>query len=106
MPGWAATNLQGRSGNRIEHALVAGIGNRLLAQSGDMGALPTLFAATQDIPGDTYIGPDGPGELRGYPTVVGRSAAAQDREVARRLWDESERLTGVSFPQELSALAH
>jgi NAD(P)-dependent dehydrogenase (short-subunit alcohol dehydrogenase family) len=105
-PGWAATNLQGHSGNRLEHALVHTLGNRLLAQSGDMGALPTLFAATQDIPGDAYIGPDGPGEMRGYPTVVGRSAAAQDGEVARRLWEESERLTGVKFPQELSALAH
>ena len=37
------------------------VGNRVLAQSGDMGALPTLYAATQDIPGDTYIGPNGPG---------------------------------------------
>jgi len=65
-PGWAATNLQSHSGNPVENALMA-VGNRVLAQSGDMGALPTLYAATQDIPGDTYIGPNGPGELRGYP---------------------------------------
>ncbi|MBE2317860.1 SDR family NAD(P)-dependent oxidoreductase [Solirubrobacter sp. CPCC 204708] len=103
-PGWAATNLQRNSGNPIEHLLVHTIGNRLWAQSGDMGALPTLFAATQDIPGDTYIGPDGRGEMRGYPTVVGRSAAAQDAEAAARLWAESERLTGVSFPREASTL--
>ena len=56
------------------------IGNRVLAQSGDMGALPTLYAATQDIPGDTYIGPNGPGEMRGYPGIANRSAAAQDAE--------------------------
>ena len=40
-----------------------------------MGALPTLYAATQDIPGDTYIGPGGPGEARGYPAIANRSAA-------------------------------
>jgi NAD(P)-dependent dehydrogenase (short-subunit alcohol dehydrogenase family) len=104
-PGWSATNLQSHSGNRIENALMV-VGNRLLAQSGDMGALPTLFAATQDIPGDTYIGPNGFGELRGHPGIVGRSGAAQDAEAASRLWAESERLTGVKFPQELSVVAH
>ena len=102
-PGWAATNLQSHSGNRVENALMV-VGNRVLAQSGDMGALPTLYAATQDIPGDTYIGPNGPGELRGYPGIANRSAAAQDAGVAERLWAESERLTHVKFPHELSAL--
>jgi NAD(P)-dependent dehydrogenase (short-subunit alcohol dehydrogenase family) len=57
-PGYAATNLQGHTGNRIAD-LVGAIGNRLIAQSETMGALPTLFAATADIPGGTYIGPDG-----------------------------------------------
>jgi NAD(P)-dependent dehydrogenase (short-subunit alcohol dehydrogenase family) len=105
-PGWAATNLQGHSGNRVEHALVAWVGNRLLAQSSDMGALPTLYAATQDIPGDTYIGPTGPGELRGYPGIADRKPTARDMVVAERLWTESERLTGVRFPQPTSALPH
>ena len=59
-PGWASTNLQGHSGNRVESALMA-VGNRVIAQSDEMGALPTLYAATQDLPGDTYIGPGGPG---------------------------------------------
>ena len=80
-PGWAATNLQSRSGNRVENALMT-VGNRLLAQSGDMGALPTLYAATQDVPGDSYVGPDGRFEMRGHPTLVGRSAAAEDLETA------------------------
>lgn len=105
-PGWAATNLQNRSGNRLENLLVATIGNRLWAQSGEMGALPTLFAATQDIPGNTYIGPDGRGELRGYPTVVGRSKYAADAEMAKRLWVQSEQLTGTRFPLDQSAVAH
>ena len=96
-PGWAATNLQSRSGNAIENALMA-VGNRLIAQDADAGALPTLYAATQDIPGDSYVGPSGWMESRGHPTLVDRTAAAKDAETARKLWERSEELTGVSFP--------
>jgi len=63
-----------------------------------MGALSTLYAATQDIPGGSYVGPDGFQEQRGYPRLVGRSRAAGDEETARRLWELSEELTGTSFP--------
>jgi hypothetical protein len=63
-----------------------------------MGALPTLYAATQDLPGDTFVGPDGFAEQRGHPRVVGRSKAAQNAEDARRLWERSEEMTGVTFP--------
>ena len=98
-PGWAATNLQSRSGSRVEDTLM-GIGNRLFAQTGDMGAEPTLFAATQDVPGSSYAGPDGRFEMRGHPTLVSRSKAATDERMARELWTLSERLTGVSFPRE------
>jgi hypothetical protein len=63
-----------------------------------MGALPTLFAATQDLPGAAYVGPDGFHEQRGHPTLVGRSAAASEPETARALWERSEALTGVTFP--------
>ena len=101
-PGWAATNLQSRSGNRIEDALMT-VGNGLFAQSGDMGAEPTLFAATQDVPGNSYAGPGGRFEMRGHPTLVGRSKAAEDLVTARRLWELSEQLTGVSFPREVAA---
>jgi NAD(P)-dependent dehydrogenase (short-subunit alcohol dehydrogenase family) len=96
-PGYAATNLQHRTENVVQNALMA-IGNRVMAQSEQMGALPTLFAATQDLPGDTYVGPDSLGEQRGHPKVVGRSGAARDEETARRLWELSEELTGVAFP--------
>ena len=71
--------------------------NRIVAQSDEAGALPTLFAATQDLPSGSYVGPDGPGEARGHPTLVGRSKAASDAETARRLWELSERLTGVTY---------
>ena len=96
-PGYAATNLQSRTQNAIQNAVMA-IGNKLIAQSDEMGALPTLYAATQDIPGGSYVGPDGLGEQRGHPTLVGRSGAASDTESARRLWERSEELTGVRFP--------
>jgi NAD(P)-dependent dehydrogenase (short-subunit alcohol dehydrogenase family) len=96
-PGYAATNLQGRTGNALQRNAMAVL-NRIVAQSGAMGALPTLFAATQDLPGAAYVGPDGLAEQRGHPTLVGRSAAASDVETARALWELSEQLTGVAFP--------
>jgi NAD(P)-dependent dehydrogenase (short-subunit alcohol dehydrogenase family) len=96
-PGYAATNLQSHTGNFLQNAMMA-VGNRVFAQSDEMGALPTLYAATQDIPGGAYVGPDGFQEQRGHPKLVGRSSAASDEESARGLWELSEELTGVSFP--------
>jgi NAD(P)-dependent dehydrogenase (short-subunit alcohol dehydrogenase family) len=96
-PGYAATNLQSRTQNTVQNTAMA-IANKVIAQSDEMGALPTLYAATQDIPGGSYVGPDGLGEQRGHPTLVGRSGAASDQESARRLWERSEELTGVRFP--------
>ena len=96
-PGYAATNLQSGSAHKSFDQLMA-IGNRLLAQDDKGGALPTLYAAVADVPGNSYAGPDGLFEQRGAPKLVGRSAAAQDADVARRLWEVSEQLTGVSFP--------
>jgi NAD(P)-dependent dehydrogenase (short-subunit alcohol dehydrogenase family) len=96
-PGYAATNLQGRSGSRLMDGAMK-LGNLVLAQSDERGALPTLAAATRDLPGGSYLGPDGFQEMRGFPTLVGRSTAASDPELARRLWEESALLTGVDFP--------
>jgi NAD(P)-dependent dehydrogenase (short-subunit alcohol dehydrogenase family) len=96
-PGYAATNLQFRSESRLEDRLMA-IGNRLFAQTDEAGARPILFAASQDLPGASYVGPDGLRGFRGYPTLVGRAAAASDVEMAKRLWTLSEKLTGVEFP--------
>src|SRR3954449_7782402 len=87
-PGWAATNLQSRTENVLQNALMA-IANRLIAQSDEMGALPTLYAATQEVPPAAYVGPDGFQEGRGHPTLVGRSAGASDPEIARRVWERS-----------------
>ncbi|MFF0224772.1 oxidoreductase [Streptomyces sp. NPDC004629] len=96
-PGYAATNLQSHTGNRLVHLFLA-VGNRFFAQDDRAGALPTLYAATQDLPGASYVGPNGYGEMRGAPALVGRSSAASDPVVARRLWTVSEDLTGVRFP--------
>lgn len=96
-PGYAATNLQGRTGNRVLNAFHA-LGNRIIAQDPAGGALPTLFAATADLPGGSYVGPSRLGGLRGAPTLCARSTDASDPELAKRLWDLSERLTGITFP--------
>ena len=71
---------------------------KTFGQSPAMGALPQLYAATEDIPGASYVGPNGRREQTGYPVLVGRSPQAGDRELAKALWLASERLTGVSYP--------
>ncbi len=102
-PGYAATKLQ-TSSPPAHEALAMRLINPLVAQSAAMGALPLLFAATvDDLPGGTYIGPDGPGEMRGNPRPVSPNRRAEDGEVARRLWEVSERLTGVSFDFRIRA---
>jgi NAD(P)-dependent dehydrogenase (short-subunit alcohol dehydrogenase family) len=96
-PGYAATSLQSHTESFIQNIAMR-ISNLLVAQSDEMGALPTLFAATQDLPGNSYVGPDGFREQRGHPKLVGRTAAARDEATAKRLWELSEGLTGVRFP--------
>jgi hypothetical protein len=71
----------------------------LIAQSAEMGALPTLRAATDPgVQGGQYYGPDGIGEQRGHPKLVQSSARSHDEDVQRRLWSVSEELTGITFP--------
>jgi NAD(P)-dependent dehydrogenase (short-subunit alcohol dehydrogenase family) len=95
-PGYVATNLQFRSERRIEDRVMK-VMNRLFAQRADAGARPTLFAASQDLPGASYVGPGGLFQ-RGNPALIGRTAAASDGAMAKRLWTLSEDLTGVAFP--------
>ncbi|MEU3173422.1 oxidoreductase [Streptomyces sp. NPDC007000] len=98
-PGLAATNLLRYDGRgRVRHRVKTAVAG-LLTQSEETGALPTLYAAVADLPGNSYAGPSGFMETRGAPELVGRSAKAQDTEVARRLWEVSEDLTGVAFPR-------
>jgi NAD(P)-dependent dehydrogenase (short-subunit alcohol dehydrogenase family) len=100
-PGYAATNLQHvgprQEGNRLS-ALVMSLGNRVLAQSDEMGALPQLYASTAaDVRGGDYFGPDGIAEGRGHPKRVDSTSASKDTAVAARLWTVSEELTGVRY---------
>ncbi|MER7001131.1 oxidoreductase [Streptomyces sp. NPDC000410] len=96
-PGYTATNLQTSAPTGLVR-LMFGHVLKPLAQSPDRGALPQLYAATDpSVEGGQFIGPDGKGELRGEPTQVGLSPAAADAETGRRLWELSERLTGVRF---------
>jgi NAD(P)-dependent dehydrogenase (short-subunit alcohol dehydrogenase family) len=96
-PGYAATNLQSAAAPALDR-LVMVVSNRLMAQSAEMGALPTLYAATQPgLQGGTYVGPDGRGEFRGHPVPVSPNTAARDRQTAARLWNVSEKLTAVNF---------
>jgi NAD(P)-dependent dehydrogenase (short-subunit alcohol dehydrogenase family) len=97
-PGYAATNLQFAATDRFHEKAIGWIGNRVFAQSADMGALPTLYAATvPDLPGGTFVGPGGRSEQRGYPEVVTAAGKAYDEQAWRRLWDISEELTGVHY---------
>jgi NAD(P)-dependent dehydrogenase (short-subunit alcohol dehydrogenase family) len=72
---------------------------RAFTQPADMGALPTLRAATDPgAQGGQYYGPDGLGELQGHPKVVKSSAQSHSEDIQRRLWSLSEELTGVTYP--------
>ena len=100
-PGYSATNLQ-MAGPQIEKSalgkVLMRIANALFAQSAEMGALPQLYAATMpDVQGGEYYGPDGFKENRGFPKKVRSSRKSHDEETARRLWELSERLTGVRY---------
>ena len=71
----------------------------LISQSAEMGALPTLRAATDPgVRNGEYYGPSGPGQQRGYPKRVDSNEYSYDEDVQRRLWDVSEQLTDVTYP--------
>ncbi len=97
-PGYAATNLQFAGPARAYERWFMAIANKVYAQSAEMGALPTLYAATApDLPGGTFVGPDGFMEGRGHPKVVTAAGKAYKEDDWRRLWDVSEQLTGVHY---------
>lgn len=92
-PGMVRTNLFGHATGAIAFAM--GIAGRLVMQDPRDGAKSTLFAATQDIPGGSFVQPDGFGHLRGSPTVDIPAPGAQDVAAAQRLWALSTQLTSV-----------
>jgi NAD(P)-dependent dehydrogenase (short-subunit alcohol dehydrogenase family) len=97
-PGYSRTNLQFAAPPIYERAAMA-VTNLLIAQSAEQGALPSLYAATYpDLPGGSFVGPDGFMEGRGYPHLVTAARKAYDEQAWQRLWEVSEELTGVRFP--------
>ncbi|MDQ0428675.1 NAD(P)-dependent dehydrogenase (short-subunit alcohol dehydrogenase family) [Planomicrobium stackebrandtii] len=95
-PGISATNLF-KFGKRDAPKLMKTLMHNFL-QPQEMGALPTVYAATDlRLIGGEYIGPDGKGQRKGYPTLDTPHAAAGDEAVSRKLWEVSEQLTGVKF---------
>ena len=100
-PGLAGTHLAangryGRSSGGVATVLDGAV--RALSQPAALGAWPTLMAATADLPGGTYCGPSGPGELSGTPQVTTSSALSRDERVAAELWELSERTVGLEYP--------
>lgn len=94
-PGYSATNLQGHTGSRFGSRM-AEAGNRFMATEPEFGARQTLYAVSQDVQGDSFIGPRF-GQF-GPTQPVGRSPLAKRTETQKALWDLSEQLTGVSYP--------
>ncbi|GAA3954019.1 SDR family NAD(P)-dependent oxidoreductase [Actinoplanes auranticolor] len=88
-PGVARTGLVNHSKMNIVNRLP------FLVQDAEHGALPLLYAATQDVPGNSYVGPDGLFSFTGYPVIRTSSRAGQDPAVARRLWQATAALTGT-----------
>ena len=96
-PGSTSTELVRHWPGLLQTAYAATGG--LVNQSPPMGALPTLRAATDPAArGGDYYGPGGLGQLKGYPVRVSSNGRSHDQDAQRRLWAESERLTGVTFP--------
>ncbi|OBH50412.1 oxidoreductase [Mycobacterium sp. E2479] len=93
-PGYSQTNLMSTSGRRLGDVLTAA--TKRLSTSADFGARQTLYAVSQDLPGDTFIGPHFVMVGRSQP--VGRSPTARNIATAAALWDLSEQLTGTKFP--------
>ncbi|MFZ1162215.1 oxidoreductase [Mycobacterium sp.] len=93
-PGYSQTNLQGKSGRKLSDALMS-FGNRL-ATDADFGARQTLYAISQDVPGNSFIGPAF--GMGGRSRRVGRSPLAKRAATAGALWELSEQLTDTKFP--------
>lgn len=106
-PGYASTNLQfvaAEQRRSLVERLVMQASNALVGQPAQMGALPTLYAATADdvVSGD-YIGPGGFQQLRGHPVKVGCRKQARNPAMGDRLWAASEQLTGVTYLSDAAA---
>jgi NAD(P)-dependent dehydrogenase (short-subunit alcohol dehydrogenase family) len=93
-PGYSATNLQGQTGNKIGTKFWKA--TNVLGTSADFGARQTLFAVSQDLPGNSLVGPRF--VIRGATGQSPRSPLARSTSTAAALWELSEQLTDVRYP--------
>jgi len=63
----------------------------------NQGAFSTLFAATQPVDGGSYFGPNGKGEINGYPAPAFITPYAKDAETGALLFEYAEKETGLGF---------
>lgn len=92
-PGYTKTNLQANSG-----FLMSVILNNILAQNVKIGTLPILRAATEEnVMGGEYFGPTKMMELKGYPELVKSSDKSYNKDLAKKLWEVSEKLTNLKY---------
>jgi NAD(P)-dependent dehydrogenase (short-subunit alcohol dehydrogenase family) len=97
-PGVAVTNIVSNGMGSGLEARIANVVLGLIAQSDDRGSWPTLYAATSpEAHGGGYYGPDGIAEIKGTPVEVKPKPHATDPATGKRLWEISERLTGVRY---------
>jgi NAD(P)-dependent dehydrogenase (short-subunit alcohol dehydrogenase family) len=94
-PGWSHTNLQGKSGRKLGDSVVLAA-DRIVSTDADFGARQTLYAVSQDLPGNTFVGPRF--GLYGRTQPTWRSWLAKRATTATALWELSEQLTDTKFP--------
>ncbi|MCX6399087.1 MAG: oxidoreductase [Propionibacteriales bacterium] len=100
-PGFAGTHLAangqyGRSRGGVASILDATV--KVISQPAAAGAWPSLMAATEDLPGNTFVGPSGLQQMMGTPRIVGRSKLARDEAAAKKLWEISEATVDLQYP--------
>jgi NAD(P)-dependent dehydrogenase (short-subunit alcohol dehydrogenase family) len=95
-PGAAVTGLQQHSTGLVR--LLTPLVRRLAMGSPGGAAWPSLYAATSpDVHGGQFIGPAGRDQTEGTPKPARLPRGADAPAEGARLWQESERLTGVTF---------
>ena len=95
-PGYTQTELQ-------RHSLFWRIMNPILAQGVQQGTLPSLRAAIDPhAQAGEFYAPAGFLEMKGHPVVVKSNIMSYNKGNAKKLWELSEKLTGVQYPFQVS----
>jgi NAD(P)-dependent dehydrogenase (short-subunit alcohol dehydrogenase family) len=96
-PGVSNTNLARFLEDKLIYKILMPLMSSFI-QSQEMGALPEIRAAVDtNVQGGEYYGPNGFREMKGFPVKVPSNAASHNLEDAKKLWELSEKLTGVRF---------